>query len=247
MNYFKRPEISNSDLKHLFKSYADYKEYKENGQETTTAMQFGTIFHEYVLENKKNFILNHGILTEIGGKKPTATKKYKEWAETRTLPILSQEDFELLVLMKRSIERTKSKFILKRNEDIEIEKEIYFEQFGVQCRSKLDFVDMKNKVVADLKTIAEITPDSIYKAVRWNYLTQAAFYTQAVESLEEFSDDWKFKFVFVEKKAPYKAVVVEVPKELIEQGILRIQAILEKMKREKNIKNGYEEEMEVRL
>lgn len=244
MDYFKRPEISNSDLRHLAKSYADFMEYKKNGQEVTAAMQFGTIVHEFVLEDKRNWALNSKILEEIGGKKPTATKAYKEWVEKQDSLILSQENYELLINMRRNISKTKSKFILERNENVEIEKEFYFEMFGVKCRSKLDFVDYKNKVVCDLKTIAEITPDSIYKAVRWNYLTQAAFYTQAVES-QVFEDDWKFKFVFAEKKAPYKVVVVEVPRHLIRIGMEEIKKVLEKMKCDRSLKNGYQEEMEV--
>ena len=103
MNYYKRKEISNSDLDYLKNSYADYLAYRENGQDDTKAMNFGRIFHSYILEDKKEFVLDDEICEEIGGARPRSTEAYKRWVAEQVKGILKTEDFELLNNMRTAV------------------------------------------------------------------------------------------------------------------------------------------------
>ena len=234
MDYYDRPEISNSDLRYLKKSYADYLAYKENKPEPSKAMVLGTITHALILENKEEFILDSFITLEIGGTRPRSTKKYKEWAAKQEKPILEIESFELLQKMKEVV---KNHPLWKTIEPLEKEVELFGEIDGVKCRGKCDAIDTKNGVLYDLKTIADLDTETALKKIRFDYQTQCAFYKELAE--QTYNKPFEFVFLFVEKKAPYKVIAVQADSENYKWGLIEIKEILGKFKVEKNVKKGY--------
>lgn len=234
MNYFERPEISNSGLRYLKSSYADYLEYKRNPKPPTSAMQLGTVTHSLILEDKEEFVLNNDICEEIGGKKPTATKRYKEWLEEQQLPILSQNDYELLIQMNRSVRKHP---LYSEIAKLPKEVELYGEINGVKCRGKCDAIDVEKGIIYDLKTIAELNDVEMEKKSKWDHITQASFYVALAEQI--YGKRFYFVFLFVEKKAPFKCIAYKQGGVRIYEGHDIICGILDKMKQEKLIKVGY--------
>ena len=237
MSYHDREEVSNSDLDYAAKSYADYLNYKKNGGKTTPAMKFGTIFHEFILEDKSNFVVDGAICEDIGGKVPRNTKKYKEWKAEQVEEIVTADDYDMLSNMQHAAYSHEEAKKILSIPDAEIEKEIYFDFNGFKCRSKLDFVSKKEKLIVDLKSIKEITAEEITKAIIYGYARQGAFYSLAVQN--EYKEDFKFKLIFVEKKAPYKVAVVPLNEVFKIRGTIEITNILNKMKLEREMENGY--------
>ena len=149
------------------------------------------------------------------------------------------------------------------------EKEIYFKQHDVDCKSKLDriIVDHDNKTVtiADLKTTSaqvygECTPlenktgilirdwhvtGFMYSCLQYSYYRQLAFYINAVKS--EYPDYTVESFIVaVDTKGAYDVAVYKLPDEWIEEGNNEIQCLLTEYKHYKtnnnfNVKQGFEE------
>ena len=149
------------------------------------------------------------------------------------------------------------------------EKEIFFTQYEVECKSKLDRLivdhDKKTVTIVDLKTTSsqvygECTPlktntgilmrdwhvtGFMFSCLQYAYYRQLAFYINAVQS--EYPDyDIESFIVAVDTKGAYDVAVYKLPKEWIEEGNNEIQCLLTEYKHYKetnnfNVKQGFEE------
>jgi hypothetical protein len=150
------------------------------------------------------------------------------------------------------------------------EKEIYFTQEGVECKSKLDriIVNHNNKTVTvvDLKTtssqvygecvpVKEKTGISLmrdwhvtgfmYSCLQYSYHRQLAFYTNA--AIAEYPDYTVESFIIaVDTKGTYDVAVYKLPSEWLEEGSNEIKCLLSEYKHYKqennfSIKKGYED------
>ena len=149
------------------------------------------------------------------------------------------------------------------------EKEIYFTQHDVECKSKLDriIVDHDNKTVTivDLKTTSsqvygECTPlknktgilirdwhvtGFMYSCLQYSYYRQLAFYINA--AIAEYPDYGVEAFIVaVDTKGSYDVAVYKLPEEWIEEGNNEIKCLLTEYKYYKesnnfNVKQGFEE------
>jgi len=149
------------------------------------------------------------------------------------------------------------------------EKEVYFKQHDVDCKSKLDriIVDHNNKTVtiADLKTTSNqvygecipLKTDTgflmrdwhvtgfMYSCLQYSYYRQLAFYIEAVKA--EYPDYKVEAFIVaVDTKGSYDVAVYQLPKEWLTEGNKEIKYLLSELKhyRETNnwsVKQGYEE------
>tara|TARA_R110000737_G_scaffold332023_1_gene348716 strand:+ start:3317 stop:4297 length:981 start_codon:yes stop_codon:yes gene_type:complete len=149
------------------------------------------------------------------------------------------------------------------------EKEIYFTQHGVKCKSKLDrlIVDHKTKTVTvvDLKTTSnqvygectELKTKTgillrdwhvtgfMYSCLQYAYYRQLAFYMNA--AMAEYPEyTVEGYIVAVDTKGSYDVAVYKLPTQWIEQGRTEIETLLGELKHYKesnnfNVKQGFEE------
>lgn len=267
MNYFERKEISNSDLGVVKdKGYKGLLQEKANKTPPTKPMVLGTLLHSYILENRIDWVTDAEIMKEVGGAKPRLKKEYKSWVadkvdegyiiatgvsvvhpigERSNKAIITEDVEEMFEVIHEEIKKSNSAFILDNvgRNDVLIEHEVYFEQEEVKCRSKLDYINTEKKIVVDLKSIAKADPRSLENAVKYSYARQAAFYLNAAEA--EFGGEWSFYFVFVEKEAPNRVILVKPSAKTIYYGQIEISKILTQLKEEKDSKNGYIDMVEI--
>lgn len=151
------------------------------------------------------------------------------------------------------------------------EKEIYFKQHDVDCKSKLDRIivnhDTKTVTIVDLKTTSkgiygECTPLNtgtgilfrdwhttgfMNSCLQYSYYRQLAFYMNA--AMAEYPDYSVEAFIIaVDTRGSYDVAVYKLPSEWIEEGVNEIQCLLSEYKHYKesnnwNVKQGYEEIM----
>lgn len=195
IDYYKRKEISHSDLKRIAISMKSFMTKTEQ----TEPMKFGSLFHSYVLERdkfaKENLIKEYNLTTKVG----------KELIANTTKNVIKTKEFRTMYLMNESIKSLPSNPIIFSG-NYEVEKELLFEYKDVKCRSKLDYVNHDNKYFLDVKTIADIT--KCENTAKYDYLTQMYFYKVAL--FENYGIDYIPYLVFVEKQSPYNSVVIEV-------------------------------------
>ncbi len=86
---------------------------------------------------------------------------------------------------------------------------------GVQMSGKADYINHKMKYVFDIKTTKSIRTFGT-SMVDYNYVTQAALYTDLIKKITGI--DYKFSFLLVEVTAPYMAVIRTPDEMVIEIG-----------------------------
>ncbi len=115
------------------------------------------------------------------------------------------------------------------------ELEIYFEQHGVGCKAKLDWVG--RSIVADLKTTADPSPASWAKSAGfYGYHRQEAFYREAFRAGfdREIS---AFFFIVVGKIEPHQVAVYSLDPDSVNEGAIQVYSLLEEYKRRMETNN----------
>jgi hypothetical protein len=137
--------------------------------------------------------------------------------------IIKESDFDSFKFMKNTIINHPKYFEYYYCENYEIEKEIYFEYRGIDCRAKLDKINYDLGLIIDLKTINNINRSA--NSVKYDYNRQAAFYKLAMQSL---GYDFDFMFVFSEKTYPNFNKFIGCSEMTIESGKFEYNRLIDK-------------------
>lgn len=204
MSYRKAKGINASSLKALAKSPAYYKYYIENGIKTTTAMEFGTLAHKYILEPEK-FWDDYVVFNFPG--KTKSSKEYKALQlDNPTKKVIKQEEFEKIEAMYLALNDDALALL---ESDGPVEKECYWDRY----KALMDKVIPDKKIVVDYKSCASADPRFfISDAIKLGYHIQASHY------LDYFPEEYEFVFIAQEKTPPYINVVYRCSPEFIAYG-----------------------------
>lgn len=246
LDYFARPEISNSKLEQFKKSPLHFKWSEENKQVETPAMTIGSATHKILFEpatlEKEYFILD---LT----KKPEPEKdfrdaKNKAWKADELLKNagkkeLSSDEYETIRRMQDALHAHSQAMDIISG--CQFEQEIYWTEpeTKTKCKSKLD--GKKPGLIFDYKTTADAQPYSFCRsAFKMGYHRQGAFYTDA--ELIENHNKADFYFIAQEKIGPFAITVLKVPAETIQYGRGEYLNLLRRMEacKQHNCWPGYE-------
>lgn len=78
--YRTREGVSSTDLKHLMRSPAHFKYWKEHPQEDTPALLFGRASHKYMLE-KDDFFNEFAVVPNIDRRTKAGKEEYAKFLE----------------------------------------------------------------------------------------------------------------------------------------------------------------------
>lgn len=225
---YRREEGANqSSLKKILDSPAHYQAALKFKMVPTPAMEMGTALHCRVLDGATAFDRQYV-------KKPDglslATKEGKAWkAELGRKKVLSEGGKDdpwgsvqgmTEALGKLAYFDPTQKDYIKYNE-----VSIYWEWEGVQCKARLDRVDLETGLVLDLKTTDTVEPELFTKkVVGLGYDFQAAYYAKAAEVA--FGKKFDFIFAGVERKAPYTVDLFQVDEEMMAEATAKCIAAL---------------------
>lgn len=220
--------VTNSHLKIIgSKGPKHLLDYYKNGGQDSSAFAFGRAAHCLILEpemfNENFFILDDTeIKAEIGGARPTATNKYKEWIENVTieaklnnLEIISGQDYDTMSSMKTEL------FKIKEVQSILtpcLKEKIFTNNFiNVNVKIKVDAINTGNYII-DYKTTNEpaTRENFIRDMYKYDYDHQAAFYCD-VTGLN------RFIFIVQEKQFPYSIMIAELSEDVLEKGRAKYQ------------------------
>lgn len=220
--------LSYSSLSSFKSSPKDFIDYKLGKKEQTDAMIYGSMVHCLVLEpddfDKRYFVLDdETICSQIGGAKPRATTKYKDWKENEMQNaggkvLVELDEFkhaQVISLHVRS--NAASNKVLKMAQ--EREKPIEWEYLNFKFKGFID--GHGEKAIFDLKTCADASPKKFQRdLVNFGYYLQAAMYLYGTR------ENKPYYIIAVDKKGGIS--VHQLHEQLIEQGLAEYAFLLEK-------------------
>ena len=239
--------LSKSSLDRINKSMDHY--FLDQDKETP-AMRVGTAFHTLILEPDK-FEKQYACGPDCDRRTSAGRQAWKDAEEENDgKSIISIPDWDMIHHMQDSISNHKLATHLL-NPDLGAAEETMMwndSELGTLMKGRSDFRNFKEKVIIDLKSTMDATPDKLERDL-WStdlrYHVQAAIYTDGARAILE-DDSWEFYFVFVEKKPPYSAQVVHLPPKSIDIGRFQYREnvifLLKWLERASNVlKNGDQE------
>ena len=234
--YHSSPAISASGLKSIW--LTSVYDYNRKVWEDKPAYRIGTMIHEMILEPeefKKNYSFCMEKIdrrTKEGKAKYLKLKEEHEGAE-----LVSFEESKDLLGIKESFfsNDDQSKLALKYLKG-EAEVSHYLKYKGIDVRVR---PDMKgDDFIMDIKTTKFDNTKAIDYQIKntikyFGYHLQATFYSDMLGY-----DPANFRFVWVEKKPPYRIVVSSLSQELISEGRIGYERALKDWKT--YLETGYE-------
>lgn len=223
-NYRAADGISQSDLK-LFRSnpqlFNEYRIGKREKQPSTKSMEFGSAVDEFLLGSEKQeiFVIPTTVLTSNGQRRG---KKWVEFEACHPGKLLTQEEYDeqqgYLDDIEANIRGHETANALVYGEGRVCHEQIAWEcpYTGMLRKCELD-IRHQNKILVDVKTAKDVTPDGFAQSVEnFGYYIQAATYQEAIEELT--GAPHVFYFVVIKNSPPYNVETYQLTGAWLEAG-----------------------------
>lgn len=217
-DYRQRKGVSSTDLKHMVKSPAHFRYWKDNPQEDTPALLFGRAVHKYVLE-KDDFFTEFAVAPNVD-RRTKAGKEEWDLFETdnQVKDIITADDFEKIKAMYDALYSTP--YVAKL---LSGAKELSFfmedESTGVTMKCRPDcLTDIGDThILIDYKSCTDATSEQFMKdAIKLMYDLQMAYYKDILD--KQRGCEHTVIFIAQEKTAPYLVNVLEANEYFIKSG-----------------------------
>jgi exodeoxyribonuclease VIII len=244
-NYFAIEALSASGCKHLLRSPAHYKNWRDNPVEPTAAMKLGTAVHGQILEPEKtHFIIQPPHIdrrTKAGREEFDALT---EEAKRRGLPIIGYDDAIKAEAIRDAVYANPRAMELLI--DAQTEVPVYWDSLEakVKCKAKIDALRPDIETVIDIKTTRDASQGAFSRGIfNMFYHLQAAHYCEAYAHLNDGAFPKEFVFIAVETEAPYATALYRLTPSCIDLGMRMRNIAAERYKRaiETNVWSGYDE------
>lgn len=226
--YRKHPALNFSLAKHLLKSPAHFKAAQDEKFEETDAMRIGTLAHAMILEGKD--------LRDLYAIKPAgmsfASKEGKEWKAAQTLPIIKEEDANMIPKAAQAIAQNPHAAAFLKNCQFR-EMPIVGTIMGVECKALIDVcgTDGKTWAIGDLKTCQDASPRKFgYAVADRDYDLQMVWYSTLLANREGLEETPYWNWFAIEKTAPFVNVVY-TGFDWVESGMRKLETVIDQYKK----------------
>ena len=201
---------------------------------------------EYIVEDEELYqrILSEANAEQIEqGRKPStkfsknlgAWKAFKASIAGTGKELLSADAFETIQHMNRSVSDPvqaldpRTAEVLNSNLKTELS---LFAQLDdgrgnlIDCKARLDAIDLEGGVIYDLKSLGEWNPGN--SIAQWAWWMQAAFYCDLTKACG-LCDDPRFGWIFVKKSPPYETQLHFAERELLKAGRIKYRQHLQQI------------------
>lgn len=178
----------------------------------TPAQEVGRIIHMAVLEPHR-FDAQVAVMPDVDRRTKEGKALYAEYVsanEGKTL--VSASDHETYKLMQSQVwvDDTARKLLEKGDAEVSV----FWEQDGLQCKARFDFISALG-VAVDLKTTQSSKPESFaYDAYKYGYHRQIAWYMRGAKAVG--LDLANMFLIAVEKTAPFPVSIFDLDAESYE-------------------------------
>lgn len=216
--YRSRKGVSSSDLKHMMKSPAHFRYWKDHPQEDTPALLYGRACHKYALE-KKDFSKEFAIAPNIDRRTKTGKEEYAQFlGKNKGKDIITADDFEKIQDMRDTLYSTpfveqllsgkkELSFFLKDNET------------GVMMKARPDCLTTigDTHILIDYKSCQDASGEAFMKsAINLGYDLQLSYYKHILDEITGF--EHSVIFIAQEKTPPYAVNILEADKYFLASG-----------------------------
>ena len=218
-DYHRHAAISKSKLDLINKSpahyWARYLDPERVRPEPTKAMILGSAFHTLVLEEDK-FQDEYVVSPTFNRRTKDGKAEYEAFQEAHKGKVaLTSEDADLLFRMQESVFKHPAASKLLQIKGGKAEQTFMWddENTGLQCKCRPDWHLPNEKLVIDLKTTEDASPNGFSRSIdRYRYHVQAAWYLRGCPKSEAFL------FIAVEKTPPFAVVCYQADYEMVQAG-----------------------------
>ncbi len=214
--YHADPAISKSDLDLINRSPAYYKYVKENPREQTAAMLLGSVVHKLVLE-PDIFAAEYAVCPATDRRTKAGKEIYQAFIDGlhEGVEVITEDVYKTAQAMAESVKN--HPIAARLLQGGQAENSYFWDESGVKCKCRPDYLRTDLKCVIDLKTTQNASPESFVKsAYDYRYHVQAAWYLRGLKACG--IDVENFIFIAVEKEPPYTVCVYTADELMIKLG-----------------------------
>lgn len=227
--YHARPELSSTGARDLLRSPAHYQ-WRRAHPRQSTAFDVGRAVHAIVL----------GIgaavdVLDFDSYRSNAAKEARDEAVAAGLTPILRDDYQPIIDMAQAVTGHAGAVELLEGDGIaEASAFAADPETGVGLRARCDWLpdlsDDGPTIIVDLKTALNADPREFYRAAAtYGYDIQAEWYQEVVR-LARGDSATEFRFVVVEKEAPYLVSVIELDAEFAAIGRSRMRRAIDHYK-----------------
>lgn len=172
-------------------------------KESTPSMQFGTMSHLKALQPEK---WNKEVLVEAIDRRTKEGKARAAEVEAKGLIVVKPEEAEKICAMATEWDKA-AKLIF--GDDFKTEEIVTATINGVDVKAQIDAISHAKHIIADFKTISDIS--QAYREIwKRRYDLQTGFYVNTVNKCVQGGDDWNTYLVFVETSSPFRCKIFDL-------------------------------------
>lgn len=224
---------SQSHLKMILVSPAHYDAARRRRFYTSSVMTIGTATHCKALEGDDTFAANY--ICKPDNIKYT-TKEGRDWRDSqgrKTILVNDGKDrqWDSVVGMTDALRQLDWFDPTQKDYRKYNEVSIYWQDYGIQCKARLDrvIVTEDEVIVLDLKTTDSVSFEKFQtKMVDLGYDFQAAWYTHAAKLV--WGKPTRFVFVAVERNEPHTIDIFEVSDGIMQEARFKNESALKILK-----------------
>lgn len=218
--YRSLPALNASRFKAFHRS--PYHFFNQKEVETTEQMKIGTAIHTACLEPSQ-YESSIGYLPDVDGRTTEGKAIKKEFeAKYAGKTILKAVSKEVVERAVNAILTSREWDDIKANKAMRYEQVLMCDLFGVECKARLDLIDVENGIIRDIKSCDDAGIVRFSYTVKDRlYWLQAGFYTLMAEKV--FNKRFNFEFIAVETSDPSVALFHPVD----EQELLKWKRVVE--------------------
>ena len=205
--------VNFSALKWMRKSALHFLNALKRDGGDTRSMKLGRAGHTAVLEPDR-FLIDYVM---FGGDR-RAGKAWDTFAEANAdKEILKIDEYQLALAMRDAVEKHPRAMELLAGGRAEVSLKWTDEKTGLECKGRVDWVDVSRRIFVDLKTATDIEASKFAaNAARLGYHGQLAMYRRGLEATHGVTFD--AYIIAVENKAPFDVAVFRYDDEIAEQA-----------------------------
>ena len=215
--YHARSEVSSSHVRSMLRC-PQLAMYRQHHSQESKALRIGEAVHTAILEPKR-FLKDYKCAPSVGKQSKADKKIHADFAtKYSTASILSPSEYDQVTKIRDAVTNHKTAFELLDydNHEVSLFARDAKRDLGLRCRCDI----FKPNYIADIKTTSSggADPWAFTKSVtKYGYHIQAAFYQKVAAEIIG-GVFLPFRFIVVEKAAPYLVGVYELENKFIEIG-----------------------------